>query len=296
MNVGFLGLGRMGSRMVEHLLAEKQSVVVYNRSIGPTQWLSKKGAIPTFSLEEFVTAQPKPRTIWLMINAAAVDMVLAQLLPLLSKGDIVLDGGNSFYKDSQKHFNFLKKKGIHFMDVGTSGGLTGARNGACLMIGGERLIYQKCIPLFRSLAVPQGYAYLGKPGAGHFAKMVHNGIEYGMMASLAEGFEALETQRKDFGFELADVASLYNRGTIIQSQLTHWTADLLQKNTSLSGISGSVPEGETEAVLHAYSKEHNLPVLKTAIQDRINSRKHPSFRAKIIAALRNIFGGHKVNR
>ena len=193
--VGFIGLGRMGSRMVMNLLDKKQKVVVYNRSPEPVRELSKKGAIPSYSLHEFVSKLSNKKIIWIMVTSSAVDSIIADLISLLSKGDIIIDGGNSYYKDSIRRYNKLKEHGINFVDVGTSGGLESARHGACLMVGGDKNIYKQLEFLFRNLAVKDSYGYMGNAGAGHFVKMVHNGIEYGMLEALGEGFEALNNHK-----------------------------------------------------------------------------------------------------
>ncbi len=294
MDIGFIGLGRMGSRMVLNLLDKKQKVVVYNRSSESTKVLGKKGALPTYSLEEFVKKLPKKKIIWLMVSSQAVDQILADLISLLSPGDIIIDGGNSFYKDSIRRYHRLKEQGIHFLDVGTSGGLEGARTGACLMVGGSKEVYKKVEPLFKALATKEGYAYVGETGAGHFTKMVHNGIEYGMMAALGEGLEAISKHKQEFNFDLKEIVKVYNNGSIIESRLVSWIRKIITKDPELTLIEGTVPLGETEEEMKHLEKISYMPILHQSILERIKSRTHPNFRSKIVAALRNEFGGHKV--
>ena len=206
--VGFIGLGRMGSNMVFNLLDHKYEVVVYNRTKEKMDEPVKAGAIASSSISELVKFLPEKKVVWLMVNAGeALDAVLSELTPLLKEGDIVVDGGNSYYKDSQKRYADLKKMGISYMDCGTSGGMGGARNGACLMIGGDRESFEYIKNVFKDLAIPDGFAYLGGSGAGHYVKMVHNGIEYGMMSALGEGFETIKNS--DLNIDLKDFYTLH---------------------------------------------------------------------------------------
>ena len=292
--VGFIGLGRMGSRMVMNLLDKKQKVVVYNRSPEPVRELSKKGAIPSYSLHEFVSKLSNKKIIWIMVTSSAVDSIIADLISLLSKGDIIIDGGNSYYKDSIRRYNKLKEHGINFVDVGTSGGLESARHGACLMVGGDKNIYKQLEFLFRNLAVKDSYGYMGNAGAGHFVKMVHNGIEYGMLEALGEGFEALNKNK--FGFNLEEVARVYSHKSIIESKLVNWLNNALKKDPGLKHVKGIVPHGETEEEMKHLEKLSEMPELHQAILERIKSRKKETFRAKVVASIRNEFGGHKFER
>src|SRR3989344_5980467 len=248
MHLGYIGLGKMGLAQVERLLEYGHRVVAWNRSEKPRREARKAGAEVSETLEAVCSRLNTPRLIWLMVPHGAVDEVLTELLPHLSKGDTLIDGGNSFYEHSMRRAKILSRKGINFLDVGTSGGPVGARKGACLMIGGEKKVYEKYEKLFRDLAVLDGYAYMGKAGAGHFVKMVHNGIEYGMMQAIGEGFDVLRTaelrgldadrrrlhpppsplliggkeRRVRFGLNLKQIARLYNQGSVIESRLIQW--------------------------------------------------------------------------
>jgi 6-phosphogluconate dehydrogenase len=208
MKIGYIGLGKMGFNMVERLLEKGHSVVVFDKNATAVKSLSKQGAQPSDSIKSMIGALTPPRVIWLMIPYQAVESVLHELIPLLRSGDTVMDGGNSPYKESMRRAEELKEKGIDFLDVGVSGGPEGARNGACLMIGGKRNLFEKFEDIFRDLAAEQGYGYIGEAGSGHFVKMVHNGIEYGMMQAIAEGFSVIKASH--FDLELRSIAELYN--------------------------------------------------------------------------------------
>lgn len=297
LKIGFIGLGRMGSNMVLNLLDHDYEVVVYNRTKEKMAEAVNYGATPTSSLSELVKLLPDRKVIWLMVNAGeALDQVLAELTPLLNKGDIVIDGGNSYYKDSQARYEKLKKLGISFMDCGTSGGMGGARKGACLMIGGDKESFDYTKNIFRDLAITDGFAYLGNSGAGHYVKMVHNGIEYGMMSALGEGFEVIKNS--DLNIDLKEVAKVYSHGSIVESKLMGWLAESFNEENYLENISGNVPKGETEEEMKKLLAESNgvMPTLDVAIKVREQSRANPSFTGKLISAMRNKFGGHQVNK
>jgi len=295
LKIGFIGLGRMGSNMVSNLLDHKYEVVVYNRTKEKMEEVVKQGAVPSSSISELVNFLPEKKVVWLMVNAGeALDAVLAELTPLLKEGDIVVDGGNSYYKDSQKRYENLKKLGISFMDCGTSGGMGGARNGACLMIGGDRESYNYIQNVFKDLAIPDGFAYLGDSGAGHYVKMVHNGVEYGMMSALGEGFETIKNS--NLNINLKEVAKVYSHGSIVESKLMGWLAEAFNEEGYLDAISGEVPKGETEEEMKKLLTETEMPSLMNAIKVRENSRTKPSYAGKLISAMRNKFGGHKVNK
>jgi 6-phosphogluconate dehydrogenase len=295
LKIGFIGLGRMGSNMVFNLLDHKYEVVVYNRTQEKMAEPVQAGAVGASSISELVKLLPEKKVIWLMVNAGeALDAVLAELTPLLKEGDIVVDGGNSYYKDSQKRYADLKKLGISYMDCGTSGGMGGARNGACLMIGGDRESFDYIKNVFADLAIPDGFAYLGNSGAGHFVKMVHNGIEYGMMSALGEGFEAIKNS--PLNVDLKEVAKVYSHGSIVESKLMQWLADSFNEEGYLDAISGNVPKGETEEEMKKLLAEADMPSLVNALKVREDSRTTPSYAGKLISAMRNRFGGHKVNK
>jgi len=293
-HIGFIGLGKMGENMVLNLSEKGWKIVVYNRSPEPTKKLAKKkNIIPSYDLKEFMSKLSKPNVIWMMITAGKpIDSMIKNLLPHLSRGDIIIDGGNSFYEVSMKRAKKLKSKGINFIDVGVSGGLEGARQGASLMIGGRKRDFKKLEPLFKALSVKDSYGYMGSSGSGHFVKGIHNAIEYGMMGSLNEGFEAIRKNSKKFGTDLKEVAKVYDNGSIIQGKLTHWLWDSFQKPKYLDEISCQVPKGETEKEMKVLEKRFKMPILRQARLMRLHSRgKHIC--GQIISALRSEFGGHR---
>lgn len=295
MKIGFIGLGNMGYRMVENLLDKKYNVVVYNRSLGPVKNIAKKGAIPSYSVDSFVKNLSKPRIIILMITAGKpVDEVLNKLVPFLSKGDILIDGGNSYYEDSIKRFQKLKKHGIHFLDMGVSGGLNGARNGASLMIGGSKKIFNKIEPLFKDLAVKNGYGYLGNSGAGHFVKTVHNGIEYAVLESYAEGYDVLDKSK--YNLDLKKISKIWSNGSVIRSWITELAEQIFLKyKNKLKPLKGVIGGGETGkwALKIAKKQKCDVHILKHAIKSRKKSYKTQTFATKFISAIRKEFGGHE---
>ncbi len=295
MQLGYIGLGKMGINMVERLLEKKYQVVAYDRNSEAVRSIAKIGAVTSRSLKDLAEALPSPRLVWLMVPYQAVDDVLQELFPFLTKGDTVIDGGNSPYKHSVRRAGELEQRGIDFLDAGVSGGPGGARSGACIMIGGKRDVFRKFELLFRDLAVEHGYAHVGKSGAGHFVKMVHNGIEYGMMQALAEGFSVLRASA--FDLNVAAVAELYNHRTVIESRLVGWLRTAYeQSGPDLAGISGSAGQsGEGMWTLEA-ARELGVavPVIQASFDFRLQSQKQPSYTGKIISALRQQFGGHAV--
>lgn len=295
MKLGYIGLGKMGYNMVELLLDKKYEVVVYNRSEEPVKKIAQRGAQPAASLRTLVEALTPPRLVWIMVPYSAVDDVLKDLVPLLAKGDTVIDGGNSPYKESMRRAKTLEGKDIDFLDAGVSGGPGGARAGACIMVGGKEAVFRIYEKLFRDLAVENGYAYLGRSGAGHFVKMVHNGIEYGMMQALAEGFAVMKAS--PFNLDLEKVADLYNHRSVIESRLVGWLKSAYkQSGTELNDISGSVAQsGEGMWTVNA-AKELGIPapIIQGALSFRLQSQKSPSYIGKVVSALRHQFGGHEV--
>ena len=293
MKLGVIGLGKMGKNIVLNLLDHKYEVVVNNRSPEPINELKKYGAIPAYSPEEFTEKLSKQKIIWLMIPADSVDKVISQLKPNLNKNDIIIDGGNSFYKDSIRRYNELSKLGIEFIDVGFSGGPNGARNGGCLMVGGKE--NKNLSKLFVDLSVKNGLQFFKSPGAGHFVKMVHNGIEYGMMQSIAEGFEILKNSK--YKLNLEKVAELYNHGSVIESRLIEWTNLAYKKyGNELKEISGVAQESGEGSWTVKTAKEMKIKskVLEDSLKARRLSRKKPNYQGKVITALRSEFGGHKL--
>ncbi len=297
MNIGYIGLGKMGLAQVERLLEYGHKVVAWNRGEGPRREAHRAGAEIADTLQDMCARLKIPRVLWLMVPHAVVDGMLKELIPHLQKGDTVIDGGNSFYKHSLRRFKELSKKGINFLDVGTSGGPGGARKGACLMIGGEKKVYEKYEKLFRDLALLDGYGYMGKAGAGHFVKMVHNGIEYGMMQAIGEGFEVMK--RSKFKFPLLKIANLYNKGSVIESKLVGWLAKAYkEKGENLKGISGEVAHSGEGLWTVETANELRVPVqvINDSLRFRIKSKCNPSYTGQVVSALRNQFGGHSVSK
>ncbi|MFH1848717.1 MAG: phosphogluconate dehydrogenase (NAD(+)-dependent, decarboxylating) [archaeon] len=288
MDIGFIGLGRMGMNMVYNLLDNNYSVVAYNRSGAPVREAEKRGAVGAYSIKELFERLPRKRIIWMMIPARAVDDMIGKLKPNLSRGDILIDGGNSFYRDSIRRHRELNDLGVRFLDVGTSGGIEGARHGACMMVGGDRKAFKGIEALFSDMCVKDGYGYMGCSGAGHFVKMVHNGIEYGMMGAIAEGMDAV--RKSGFAADLMDVARVYSNGSIVESRLMSWLLAGM-KGSGFAGISGEVPKGETEDEMRELEKT-GMPILRQARLMRAKTRAKPDYRGKLIAAMRNQFGGH----
>lgn len=297
MELAMIGLGRMGMNMVRRLLKGGHKVVAYNRSPDKTRQIMKEGAKGAFSLPELVHVLKPPRIVWLMLPAGKpVDEYIAQLADLLSKGDIIVEGGNSFYQDDLRHAAQLKLKGIHYLDVGVSGGIWGLKIGYCLMIGGERKIYKFLEPIFKSLAPRDGYLYCGSTGAGHFVKMTHNGIEYGLMSAYGEGFDLLLNSPYGPYLNLAKVAHLWNQGSVVRSWLLELLESALKKDPHLSSIKGYVEDsGEGRwTVQQAINSAVPTPVIACSLFQRFRSRQTDSFADKILAALRQQFGGHRV--
>ncbi len=294
--IGYIGLGKMGFNMCERLLEKGWEVSAYNRSPGPTKDLAQKGAVPAYSLGELVSHMSEPRLLWLMVSHEAVDSILNELTPLLSSVDVIIDGGNSLYKDSIRRSYELAQKGIGFLDAGVSGGPVGARRGACVMVGGKKETFMECEEVFHDIAAKNAYQYVGPSGAGHFVKMAHNGIEYGMMQSLAEGFALLK--QSPFNLDIQHIAELYNNGSVIESRLVEWLADGLEEyGPELEKISGAVSQsGEGLWTVEA-GKEMGADVasIKLAVDFRTRSQEKPSYTGKLLSAMRNQFGGHNVN-
>ena len=333
MQLGMIGLGRMGSNMVQRLLKAGHQCVAYARHPQATQELVEKGAQSSTSLDDFAKKLSKPRAVWLMVPAAAVDSVLASLVPVLEPGDIVIDGGNSYYHDDIRRAEQLKGKGVHYVDCGTSGGVWGLERGYCLMIGGDEAIVSHLDPIFKSLAPgvgsaartpgrtgepstsENGYLRCGANGAGHFVKMVHNGIEYGMMAALSEGLNIIKNanfgkeKREDdaettplrhpelyqYDMNMPEVAEVWRRGSVIGSWLLDLTAAALRQNPDLSDFAGRVSDsGEGRWTVQAAVDEGiPSPVISAALFSRFASRGREEYADKLLSAMRYEFGGHK---
>lgn len=296
MKLGYIGLGKMGKNMVLRLLEQGFQITAWNRSPEPRAEVAAAGATAVETIPELISSLPTPRTVWLMLPAGEVtrDMI-AELVPLLSPGDTIIDGSNNFYKNTRENFALLSNKNIHFFDAGISGGPAGARNGACVMAGGSQQPDEQISQLFAAIAAPGAYQFFHGVGAGHFIKMVHNGIEYGMMQAIGEGFEVLRAS--DFNLDLEQVARLYNRGSVIESRLIGWLENGYHKHgLNLDGISGSVDHsGEGQWTVET-AQEFNIPtpVISASLQFRIDSTNKPSYTGKVVSTLRNEFGGHEV--
>ncbi len=291
--IGFIGLGRMGLNMVTHLVEGGYRVVAYNRSPEPREVAQKVGALTPASLPELISSLATPRVVMLMVTSGAVDAVLSELLPLLSPGDTVIEGGNSFYKETIPRHQRFNDAGINFLDCGISGGMSGARHGASIMIGGKEEVFNEHEHIFKALAIEDGYARVGNAGAGHFVKMVHNGIEYGMMGAIAEGMNVLHEHEESLGIDLGQVLKPYEHGSIITSKLMSWTGDAYREG-QVEAIAGIVPRGETEEEMEHILTIGDVPVLKAALLQRQATRENPSYVGKLVASMRNQFGGHKI--
>lgn len=296
MQVGLIGLGKMGLNLGKNLIDHKHEVAAFDLNASAVEEMKEYGATGAPSLNELVQSLQSPRVLWVMVPHAVVDSVIDQVTPLLSKGDILIEAGNSHYKESIRRYEQLKKDGIHFMDAGTSGGMEGARNGACYMIGGDQEAWDIVEPIFRDTAVENGYLYAGKAGSGHFLKMVHNGIEYGMMAAIGEGFEILEKSEFDYDYE--KVSRVWNNGSVIRSWLMELTENAFSKDAKLDEIKGvmhSSGEGKW-TVETALDLQTATPVIAMSLLMRYRSLDNDTFTGKVVAALRNEFGGHAVEK
>ncbi|MGH1038914.1 6-phosphogluconate dehydrogenase (decarboxylating) [Bacillus wiedmannii] len=296
MRVGLIGLGKMGLNLGKNLIDHKHEVAAFDLNTSAVEEMKEYGATGVSSLSELVQSLESPRILWVMVPHAVVDSVINEITPLLSKGDILIEAGNSHYKESIRRYEQLKKDGIHFMDAGTSGGMEGARNGACYMIGGDQEAWDIVEPIFRDTAVENGFLYAGKAGSGHFLKMVHNGIEYGMMAAIGEGFEILEKSEFDYDYE--KVSRVWNNGSVIRSWLMELTENAFSKDAKLDEIKGvmhSSGEGKW-TVETALDLQTATPVIAMSLLMRYRSLDNDTFTGKVVAALRNEFGGHAVEK
>ena len=297
MELGMIGLGRMGANMTERLVLGGHRIISYDRSPEAIQRVVDKGAVGSRSLADFVQQLSQPRAAWLMVPSGdPVDQTIEQLLPQLAKGDVIIDGGNSYYKDSIRRAEKLKQQGIYFVDAGTSGGIWGLKVGYCMMLGGEKEIVERLDPIFKTLAPKDGYLHVGPSGAGHFVKMIHNGIEYGMLQAYGEGFELLKAS--GFDLDLGKIAHLWNQGSVVRSWLLELAESAFNKDPELASIKGYVEDsGEGRwTVLEAVERNVPASVLTLSLFARFASRQEDSFSAKVIAALRNEFGGHAIKK
>ena len=298
MQLAMIGLGKMGGNMTERLMRDGHQVVVFDRSPEVVQKYAALGAIGAGSPSEVVRKMTAPRVVWIMVPAGKpVDDTIAALLPGLFKGDIIIDGGNSNFRDTMRRAAELEQKGINFVDSGTSGGIWGLENGYCLMIGATQEAYSICEPIFKSLAQPEGYAHMGPPGSGHYVKMVHNGIEYGNLQAYAEGYEILHAS-KDFKLDLHKIAHVWNHGSVVRSWLNELAEIAFERDPNLDALKGYIEDsGEGRwTVQEAIDLDVPAPVITLSLLVRLRSRQTDSFGAKVIAALRNEFGGHAVKK
>lgn len=297
--IGIVGLGKMGGGIARHLMEKGWEVYGFDRSAGTVAALEAEGLRPVSSLAELAARLPAPRLIWLMLPAGKVidETLFAKdgLAPCLEKGDTVVDGGNCFYKETVARERKMARRGVRYIDVGFSGGPSGAREGGCLMVGGDEGAFRAHEDLFRDLARPGGYRFFPGVGAGHFVKMVHNGIEYGMMQAIGEGFAILKKSK--YRIDLARAAEIYDAGSVIESRLTHWLLDAFRaEGNDLAGISGSVGHsGEGEWTAQT-ARALGVPakIIEESYKFRVRSAKAPSFTGKVVSALRGRFGGHAV--
>jgi len=295
MQLAMIGLGRMGGNMVQRLVQGGHELIVYDSSADAIKPHVGKGAKGAKNLADVARQLTPRRVVWIMVPAGAVERSLEQLAPHLNRGDIVIDGGNSNYRDSLRRAEVLEKQGIEFIDVGTSGGIWGLTLGYCLMIGASPAAFQHCEPIFQSLAPSAGYAHVGPCGAGHYVKMVHNGIEYGLLQAYAEGYEILHASQ-DFTLNLGQIAKLWNHGSVVRSWLNELAERALSRDDQLATVKGYVEDsGEGRwTVEEAMRLDVAAPVITLSLLARLRSRQEESFGAKVIAALRNEFGGHAV--
>jgi 6-phosphogluconate dehydrogenase len=300
MELGMIGLGRMGANMTRRLIVRGHRVLVYDNDKKAISAVAAEGAIGAESLEHMCTQLSAPRAVWMMVPSGdPVEQTIASLYGFLRKGDILIDGGNSNYYDSMRRAASAYQLGVEFLDVGTSGGIWGLKDGYSLMIGGSPEAVGRLRPIFESLApaADRGWAHMGPSGAGHFAKMVHNGIEYGMMQSFAEGFALLE-KKKEFAFDLAKVAEAWRHGSVVRSWLLDLTAEALRENPTLKGIGAQVADsGEGRwMVAEAVASDVPCPVITLSLLERIRSRIPDSFGNRMLAVMRNKFGGHAIHK
>jgi 6-phosphogluconate dehydrogenase len=299
MEAGIIGLGRMGMNMGKRLLEGGHQLVAFNRTASKTEELAEYGARACFSLEEMVANLQPPRIFWLMLPAGeVVETTFENLLPLLAPGDVVVDGGNTFYKEDLVRSEIGSRSGIRYVDVGTSGGIWGRELGYCLMVGGDLESFAMIEPLLQTLATEQGYLYCGPTGAGHFVKMIHNGIEYGMMQAYAEGFGLLEDSPYSQYLDYSSICHLWNQGSVIRSWLLEMAERVFSSDARLETIQGYVEDsGEGRwTVTQAIETGTSIPVLTMALMERFRSRQENSFSDRLLAALRQEFGGHLVKK
>ncbi|MGH7410067.1 MAG: phosphogluconate dehydrogenase (NAD(+)-dependent, decarboxylating) [Candidatus Methylomirabilis sp.] len=295
MDLGFIGLGKMGMNMVTRLRRGEHRVVAYDRAPDLVTQAEAVGCVKALSLEDLMAKLKPPRIVWIMVpSGQPTEETIMKVSSLLASGDIIIDGGNTNFHDDVRRAAELKKKGLHYVDAGTSGGIWGLKLGYCLMVGGEKAIVDRLAPIFTTLAPEDGWAYMGSHGSGHYVKMVHNGIEYSMMQGYAEGFELMS--KSAYQLDLARIAELWMHGSVVRSWLLELTAGALKADPKLEGVKGYVQDsGEGRwTVLDAIEKDVPVPTLTAALFTRFRSRQEESFAEKLLAAMRKAFGGHAV--
>lgn len=298
MEIGIIGLGRMGAGMAERWLRDGHRVVVNNRSRGPVDELAAKGADPAYTVEELVSKLAAPRAVWVMLPSGAVtEQMIQKLTTLLAPGDTIIDSGNTNYHDDIRRAEELQAHGLNYVDQGTSGGVWGLHYGFCTMVGGDPALCARLEPAFKTLAPPDGYVYCGPVGAGHFAKMVHNGIEYGMMQAYAEGFEIMRA-KQEFNMDIHAIAAAWRYGSVVRSWLLELAEEALREDPDLAGIKGYVEDsGEGRWTIQAaIDLDVPAPVITLSLFERFHSRQPESFAARVLAAMRKGFGGHAVQK
>jgi 6-phosphogluconate dehydrogenase len=299
MQLAMIGLGKMGGNMTERLLRGGHQVVAFDRAAETVSKYSKLGAAGANTLQDVVKQLKAPRVVWIMVPAGQpVDDTIGELRPMLSNGDVIIDGGNSNFHDTIRRAAELGTDGIDFIDSGTSGGIWGLEKGYCLMVGGEKRAVLRCEPIFKALAQPGGFAHVGPSGAGHYVKMIHNGIEYGLMQAYAEGYEILHTSKNFPDLDLASIGELWQHGSVVRSWLNELAISAFRKDASLDKIKGWVADsGEGRwTVQEAIDLDVPAPLITLSLLMRFRSRQDDSFSAKVLAALRNEFGGHAVQK
>ncbi|MEP6509778.1 MAG: phosphogluconate dehydrogenase (NAD(+)-dependent, decarboxylating), partial [Gemmatimonadales bacterium] len=294
-----IGLGKMGGNMTERLMRDEHKVVVFDRSADAISHYTALGASGAKDAADMVAQLSEPRVVWIMVPAGQpVDDTIAALLPGMAKGDVIIDGGNSNFHDSIRRGAELKEKGIHFVDAGTSGGIWGLANGYCLMIGASDEAFTLCEPIFKTLGPVDGYAHMGPTGSGHYVKMIHNGVEYGMLQAYAEGYEILHASKDFPGLDLHKIAAVWNHGSVVRSWINELAEKAFEKDNDLPDLKGYIADsGEGRwTVQEAIDLDVPAPVITLSLLMRLRSRQDDSFGGKVIAALRNEFGGHAVKK
>lgn len=295
MKIGLIGLGKMGYPLALNFKDKNIDIAVYSKNVEKINNLNKLGISGFSEIDKFIFELSNTKVIWLMLpSGEVVDDTISKLIPYLSSGDIIIDGGNSNYKDSIRRYKILKEIGISFMDIGTSGGIDGARNGACLMIGGDKETYEYLEDVLKKISGSSGFGFMGPSGAGHYVKMIHNAIEYGMMQAIGEGFQLLYESQYDM--DLYEIARVWQRGSIVSGLLMDTASEALKKDGELSNIEGEVSfSGEADwALEEAINLKVSIPVITTALFSRYKSKDKEKFSEKILSAMRNEFGGHEI--